>query len=123
MESSSRNFSLEVLGRILLVICAVTSARLMWWAPLVVAPLFWQVWDSALRRHSRIHMPTLKLIADGITYALYVSYVVYAIATAGKNIGHWYGWTLGAVTGIAVAHVFGLLFPFRWHIERIEGDL
>jgi len=47
----------------------------------------------------------------------------YAVVSMGRNIGHWYGWVLGFVVAIGIAQLLGLLWPHRWHLERIEGRL
>ena len=122
-RSSATSFATEFLGRVILVALAALTATEVWWGPLVVAPLFWQIWDAVFGQRSRISTGGLKLMADGLTYMIWLSYVGYAIVSMGRNIGYWYGWVLGVAVGIGVAQLLGLLWPHRWHLERIEGRL
>lgn len=121
MRSSTGCFTTECLGRVILIALAVLAATKVWWAPLVAAPVFWQVWDGVFGRGSRINDPGLKLAADALTHLIWLSYIGYTIAAMGRNIGHWYGWGLGVAVAIGVAQVLGLLWPHRWHLERVEG--
>lgn len=104
----------------MLIVLAVLSVGFRWWGPLILAPLFWQLWDTVFGRRGRIHTPILQLVGDLATYSVWVSYMAFAVFSIGRNVGHWYGWTIGAVVGVSVAQVFGLLFPFRWHLERAD---
>ena len=117
------SFAKELTGRVILIALVVGSLLLKWWVPLIVAPLFWKVWDTVVGRRSRIIQPVLKLIADAITYALWLGYVVYSIMSFGLNVGHWYGWLIGVVVGFAVAQIFGFLWPNRWHLEAVDDNL
>ncbi|HIJ73936.1 MAG TPA: hypothetical protein HPP83_07530 [Candidatus Hydrogenedentes bacterium] len=119
----SKHFIQELIGRILLIVFAVLSVDKRWWLPIVVAPLFWQLWDLTAGRRSRINHPIFKLIADGITWIVWLAYIAYSIFGFGLNIGHWYGWVLGVVIGLVVAQFLGLLWPYRWHLEGIESTL
>ncbi len=119
-QSSVHNFAVELLGRFILILVGVLSAGFRSWAPLVLAPIFWQLWDTMFGRRSRIPARVLQLVADVITYVVWLSYIGVAIVSLGKSIGHWYGWAIGAFVGILVAQVFGLLFPFRWHLEQAD---
>ncbi len=120
-------FVLEIIGRIILSILAVYTFSLIWWLPLVIAPIFWQIWDKALAlalgRISRIFRPLLKRIADGITLIFGLAYIVFSTVSFGMNMGHWYWWVIGAIIGIVVEQFLGLLWPIRWHFEKIEGNL
>ena len=120
MKISAGYFADELFGRVILIALSYVAATSVWWSPLVVVPIFWQVWDRIFGRAARIDSPGFKLIADGLTYLVWLSYMGYAIVSMGRNIGHWYGWTLGFVVGIGVAHLFGLLFPYRWHLEVMD---
>lgn len=122
-HANAGSFSTEFLGRVILIALTVLAATKVWWAPLIVAPVFWQVWDSIFCRGSRIYASGLRLVADGLTHLVWLSYIGYTIAVMGSNIGHWYGWCLGIVVAIGVAQLLGLLWPHRWHLERIEGGL
>ena len=121
--NSNQSFAKELTGRVILIALVIGSLFLKWWVPLIVAPLCWQVWDTVVGRRSRIVHPVLKLIADGITWALWLGYIVYSIVSFGRNVGHWYGWLIGVVVGFAVAQFLGFLWPHRWHLEAVEGNL
>lgn len=123
MMSSAYYFTTECLGRVILIAILVAGARREWWEPLVAVPVCWQVWDGVFGRRSRIYAPGLKLVADGLTWLIWLWYIGYTIFSMGKNVGHWYGWVLGLVLAIVVAQLFGLLFPKRWHFEGVEGTL
>ena len=118
-----QNFSKELIGRIILINLAIFSFLGEWWLPLIVAPLFWQVWDIATGRQSRILDAVPKLIADGFTWILWICYIIYSVVSFGLNIGHWYGWAIGIVIGLVVGQFLGLLWPHRWHLERMDGNL
>ena len=113
-------FMTECLGRVILIAIAVFAAVNVWWAPIVVAPVFWRLWDFFVGRRSRIHEVGLKLSADALTHVIWISYIWYTIAAMAE---HGHGWGFGLVIAIVVAQVFGLLWPHRWHLERIEGRL
>ena len=121
--NGAQPFSKELTGRIILIVLAVGSSLARWWLPILVAPLFWQGWDIATRRGSRILDPVPKLIADSLTWILWLGYMIYSIVSFGLNIGHWYGWGIGIVVGLVVAQFLGLLWPHRWHLEKVEDDL
>ncbi|MBW8003815.1 MAG: hypothetical protein FVQ80_17760 [Planctomycetes bacterium] len=93
-------FALELTGRFFLAIMVFFSAYYFnWWLPLIVAPIFWQIWDIVFGQRSRIWHPIKKLIADGITYIFELCYIIYSIISFGIQIGSWYGWVIGAVAG------------------------
>lgn len=121
--ADSQSFIKEIIGRFIVVALVVWSFFFMWWIPLIIAPLFWQIWDSLFGRHSRIYNPVLKLIADAITYVIWLSYIAYSIIFFGRNVGHWYVWLIGVILGIFIAQILGLLWPNRWHSERVERNL
>ena len=123
MKPSTQSFTIECVGRVILIAVTTVAATTVWWAPIIAAPVSWQVWDGVLGRRSRILSPGLKLVADGLTHLIWLSYIVYTITAMGMSIGHWYGWSLGVVVAIGVAQLLGLLWPRRWHLERIEGRL
>ncbi len=117
------HFIEELSGRALLIVFTVLSASKQWWMPLVVAPVLWQFWDLTAGRRSRIGQRLMKLIADGITWLVWLSYIIYSTVSFGLNLGHWYGWLIGIAIGLVVAQFLGLLWPHRWHLERVEGNL
>ena len=121
--NSTKHFIEEMIGRILLISFCILSVSRRWWLPLIIAPVFWQLWDRTTARGPRILQSILKLIADGITHLLWLTYIGYSIVAFGLNIGHWYGWSLGVIVGLIVAHIFGLLWPHRWHLEVVDGNL
>lgn len=121
--NDSRHLIEELVGRILLIVLTVLSISKRWWLPVVVAPVLWQFWDMTAGRGSRITHPISKLIGDGITWIVWLAYIAYTIVVFGTNIGHWYGWLGGVLVALVVAQVLGLLWPQRWHRERVEGDL
>lgn len=118
-----KHFIVEMIGRVLLVVFCVISGGQRWWLPIVVAPVFWQVWIITAGRRSTISQPALKLIADGITWAVWLGYIGYSIVSFGLSIGHWYGWLFGVLIALVVAQLLGLLWPDRWHLEAVEGRL
>jgi hypothetical protein len=121
--NGNQSFAKELIGRVILIALVLGSYLLKWWIPLIVGPLFWQIWNTVTGRRSRIPHPVLKLIADAITWILWLSYIVYSIVSFGLNIGHWYGWLIGVVVGFVVAQILGLLWPKRWHLEQVDGNL
>ena len=114
-------FTMEIFGRLALILLCVVSFQISWWLPVVIAPIFHQVYDTKFCRRARIFNPILKLLADFLTYIVWIGYVVVTVYVFGQNIGHWYGWCIGIITGLVVAQILGLLFPRRWHLERIDG--
>jgi len=118
-----KHFSEEMVGRVLLVLFCVISAGQRWWLPIVIAPVFWQFWDITAGRRSRIYQPALKLIADGITWLVWLGYIGYSTVSFGLSVGHWYGWLLGVLVALIVAQLVGLLWPRRWHLEAMDGRL
>ena len=74
-------------------------------------------------RRSRIANPVAKLVADAITWILWLGYIGYSIVSFGLNLGHWYGWVIGVVVGLVVAQFLGFIWPHRWHLEKVEGNL
>ncbi len=116
-------FIKEVVGRAILIAVSIITFSIKWWIPLILAPLFWQIWDTAFGRRSRILSTVIKLTADAITWILWLSYIVYAIISFGLNVGHWYGWLIGLIIGLVVAQFLGLIWPHRWHLERVDDNL
>ena len=116
-------FVKEITGRLLLIGLSIASFFLFWWLPIIVAPLFWQIWDVRFHKGSRIYEIGLKLIADVFTYIVDIGYMASCIILFGTQLGHWYGWTIGVAIAVLVGWVIGLLLPYRWHLERIEGRL
>lgn len=116
-------FTIEIFGRVVLILLCVFSIHISWWLPIVVAPIFHLVYDTKFCRKARMFNPILQLLADILTYLVYLGYIVFTTYVFGQNIGHWYGWCIGIITGLVVAQVFGLLFPMRWHIERMDRGL
>ena len=121
MESGS--FLKEFVGRILLVALVVLGLSFAWWLPLIIAPIFWQAWDTPLGRRARITQPAAKVAADLVTHAIWLGYILYSIISFGFKVGHWYGWLAGAIIGLVVAQFMGLLWPHRWHLERVDGNI
>jgi hypothetical protein len=119
--NGNQSFAKELIGRVILIAFVVGSLLHKWWIPLIVGPLFWQVWDTATGHGSRILHPVLKLIADAITLILWLSYIMYSIVSFGLNLGHWYGWLFGVVVGFVVTMFLGLLWPHRWYLEKADG--
>jgi hypothetical protein len=115
MESSK-----EIIGRIIMLICTVLSFYISWWAPLVAAPLIWKIYNVSFCFTDRIYDRKTHLILDIVTHATYWAYLVLAITQFTLNGGRWY---LGLVVWFVVAQLFGLLWPRRWHYEKIEGHL
>lgn len=113
-----KDVTMEIFGRLALILLCVVSFRFSWWLPVVIAPMFHQVYDTLFCRRARIFNPILKLLADIFTYFVWFGYIVFAVYVFGQNIGHWYGWCIGIITGFVVAQILGLLFPMRWHLER-----
>jgi len=112
----------ELIGRGLLIALSVGAFLVKWWIPLIIAPFFWQVWETVTGQWSRAQNPVLKLIADAVTWVLWIGYIVYSIVSFELTIGHWYGLVLGVVVGLVVAQFFHLLWPHRWHLERLQRD-
>jgi hypothetical protein len=121
---------LEILGRAVLAAVVAISFLVGWWCPLVAAPVCWQIWDTAFGRRrwdperlglNRTLADTIKFAADGISWLFWLAYLLYAILSFGRHIGNWYGWTLGVLLGLIVAQFLGLLWPYRWHTETMEG--
>lgn len=116
-------FTKELTGRAMLIVLVSFSIPVKWWIPIIVAPLFWQIWDTLIGRRSRIDNLTLKLIADMITWVIWLSYIAYSIISFGQNLEHWYGWLIGVLVGLVIAQFLGLLWPHRWHLEAGQHDL
>jgi len=110
----------ELVGRILMVLGTVLAFRVSWWAPLVAAPLIFKIYNVTFCVRDRIYDLSQRLILDIITHTSYLGYLILAIVLFQHNMGKWY---LGLITWFVVAHLFGLLWPRRWHYERMEGTL
>lgn len=115
-------FITEVLGRVLLYAQCTQNPDIAWWWPIVTIPISWQIWDGFLfSGFQRIGSRGLRLIADALSYLVYLWYIVFTIRAMGSNIGQWYGWILGVVVAVVVAQFFGLLWPSRWHREHLDS--
>jgi hypothetical protein len=118
----------ELFGRLILIVAIAVSFVIGWWCPLVVAPVLWQIWDRATRAATLSWNPeaqgmnrtladAMEMVADGITFLLWVAYVGYAIFSMGRHIGGWLGWVIGVLVGLGVAQLLGLFWPFRWALK------
>jgi hypothetical protein len=115
-------FVTEMLGRIILVL-TFFILKINWWLPLVLAPFFWQIWDIIFGQASRIYHPGLKFCADIATYIIGLGYIAISTYLFYRNIHQSYGWIIGLTIGFIVSYLLGLLFPHRWHLEKMDSNL
>jgi len=116
---------LELGGRVVLVAVAAAACYFRWWIPLVVVPAVWLIWNAVFLTHDRAYHLSIttpistvlfqRRIANLITWLFSLGYLAYAIVSFGLNLGHWYGWTAGAIVGVTT---IPLLRPHRRHYER-----
>ena len=128
---------LEFIARLLMILGTWFAFRYTWWAPLVAAPLIWQIlWLF----HGQVIVPerltdeivsslyfkfymSVRLFLDFLTHAIYITYWGLAIVLCWRHFGHWWGLVIGCVVGLLVVQIFGLLWPHRWHKEALIGML
>ena len=129
-EKKNNTLPLELGGRVVLVAVAIAACYLRWWAPLVAVPLAWMAWNAIFLRHERAYSLSIdtpissvlfqRRIANFITWFFSLGYLAYAVVSFGLNVGHWYGWTAGAIIGVTT---IPLLRPHRRHYERYADDI
>ena len=120
---SKHHFLAEILGRVVVAGTCIYGYSKEWWLPLIIAPLFWKIWDSWVCPKGIIIDKGYKLFADFTTYIICLLYIAYSVWVFHININHWYGWIIGLMIGIVVGHFLGFLFPRRWHLEAVTERL
>ena len=118
--------AIEIFGRLACLVLTILSYQLRWWAPLVVAPLFHQIYEwpfISMKVDWVIYNRGVKLIANILTWGFYFGYIGLAIFLFSVHFGHWYGWLVGVGAGIVVTRFLGFLFPVRWRHERAHDVL
>jgi hypothetical protein len=115
----------ELVGRVICVVLAVYSYRFRWWAPLVVVPLFNQVYEwpfISMKINWLILNRWVRLLANVITWILYFGYIGLSLLLFTTRIPHWYGWLIGLGVGIVVTRFLEFIFPVRWRYERSSDE-
>jgi len=132
-ERQGLRMTLEIIARLLMILGTWFAFRLAWWAPLLAAPLIWQILkplhsrtivlerltdEIVSSRSFRAYMG-VKLFLDYWTHVVYVVYWGLAVVLCWIHFGHWWGLAIGGVVGLLVVQIFGLLWPNRWRLEAI----
>jgi len=113
----------EIIGRILMVVGTIVSFKISLWAPIIAAPLIFRPYNSIFCFRDRIYNNSHRLILDMITHCCYIGYLFLCIVIFYQKIGRWYGGLIGFFVFLILAQILGLLWPRRWHYERIEGNI
>lgn len=113
----------ELIGRVLMIAGTVYAFWISWWAPIVAAPIIWKIYNVGFCFTDRTKDQSQGLILDMVTHVIFFAYLILCVVQFGLNIDHWYGWVIGFVVWLIVAQILGLLWPRRWHYERMDGQL
>lgn len=99
---------MEIIGRLVMIIGAGASFIPAWWAPLIAAPLIWQIWRAVFLKSLPPKPPNEP---DYLTTTCEYAYLGFAVLIMADKIGSWYGGLIGAFIGFMVFQVMGLLKP------------
>lgn len=97
---------------IAIVICNYVYAW-KWWVASILFPIIISV-SSQVLNNKPMSASNTRTIYDGIIMLIHLGYVISQIVIFHINIGHWYGWIIGAVVGW---FLMGFMAPRRWQYE------